>query len=591
VEKIEMDNNNYYLLCSNFILKSSNYGVDWDTLFLKNYFNQLYAKNDTVICFDKGYFTNNAYKNNGLIYSIDNGISWVSPKNTIQNLKINDFAFSNNKIIIGTNEGFYISENFGTDWNRKLINSKIIEITAVNFINNKYIAGTINGEVFESTDLINWELIYNNSTIGIINDIFVNNDKYYFSSNPGIYEINNKVGLLNITSNSIIYELNYNEYNDKIFVSTISPGLLTIDNSNNWILVNDSLNKVKSNYLNFTISDSIILTYNPAYYIGNSVSVSFDSGKSFNENQVGINNRIINAFINEEKLFTIDNFGSLYFSQNKGIDWIKFQSELRFNTLKNFNKLILAATNSGIYYSESNGNHWNIFTNDDLIKNLNIIDITFYNKIIIANNGTNLFASYDSGINWEVIKFPKQINNINKTLVYKNNIFIITLDEFIYSTNLGKDWKSISNGISNLNFDKEFSEFIDLDLVEDNLFLTFLTYGLYTLPLSELGIEYTSVEKTEQRNYLYTFQPFPQPTKQEVKINTYWDSPLPFTVDDVEIYNLAGVKINTTNKLSINKETNYKGHIIWDTSGEQAGIYIVNIKHGTETRTQKIIVE
>jgi hypothetical protein len=162
---------------------------------------------------------------------------------------------------------------------------------------------------------------------------------------------------------------------------------------------------------------------------------------------------------------------------------------------------------------------------------------------------------------------------------------------FMYSIDFGSNWELYNVGLDINGVDKvQNIPFRSLTLNNDTIYIA-LKDKLMKLPLLELGIEYNSVEITENRNYLFTYPPFPQPTKSEVKINTYWDIGLPFTIEDIEIYNLAGVKINTTDKLRIIKETNYNGHIIWDTSNEEAGIYIVYIKHGTESITQKVMVE
>ena len=107
--------------------------------------------------------------------------------------------------------------------------------------------------------------------------------------------------------------------------------------------------------------------------------------------------------------------------------------------------------------------------------------------------------------------------------------------------------------------------------------------------MSDLGI-YLSVERTEDRNYLWTNPPYPQPSNNQVKVEVYWDSGLSFTSDDVEIYDLTGVKININGQINVKKENNWKGNIIWDASNQNPGIYIMKITHGTETRTRKILI-
>ncbi len=150
------------------------------------------------------------------------------------------------------------------------------------------------------------------------------------------------------------------------------------------------------------------------------------------------------------------------------------------------------------------------------------------------------------------------------------------------------------NPIINININEEINRFFPIFAqFDDSKYYSYFT-GISTLlyrPIEPERLEYySSVEKTETRNYLWTYPPYPQPTNNIVKIDTYWDSALPFTEKDVEVYDLTGVKINTANTLSIQKESNYNGKIIWDASTQQPGIYILKINHGTETRIRKIMV-
>ena len=101
---------------------------------------------------------------------------------------------------------------------------------------------------------------------------------------------------------------------------------------------------------------------------------------------------------------------------------------------------------------------------------------------------------------------------------------------------------------------------------------------------------YSSVDKTEQKNYLYTYPAFPQPSRNEIKIKTYWDSSVPFNLSDVSFYNINGIEVKPEN-LRLIKENIYSGYIIFDASNLQKGIYFVKINHGTESRVSKVLVE
>ncbi len=91
-------------------------------------------------------------------------------------------------------------------------------------------------------------------------------------------------------------------------------------------------------------------------------------------------------------------------------------------------------------------------------------------------------------------------------------------------------------------------------------------------------------------NYLYTFPPFPNPATKEVKSLVYWDMSSDIEQDEIGVYNIYGAKVSDRSKITFDKLSSYNGYLIWDCSGIPAGVYMIFIKHGTETRTIKVVV-
>ncbi len=109
--------------------------------------------------------------------------------------------------------------------------------------------------------------------------------------------------------------------------------------------------------------------------------------------------------------------------------------------------------------------------------------------------------------------------------------------------------------------------------------------------LDTLKSSFSSVLTVERdRNYLYTYPPFPHPSKGIIKIKTYWDQNLPFTTDDIEIYNISGQLIKSNNTLKIEFINNYSGYVVWNASSFKNDIFFIKIKHGTEVKFIKILV-
>ena len=113
--------------------------------------------------------------------------------------------------------------------------------------------------------------------------------------------------------------------------------------------------------------------------------------------------------------------------------------------------------------------------------------------------------------------------------------------------------------------------------------------GVYKAKLSDFGI--TDVEeKIEIEPYFYSYPPYPLPAKNEVRSLIYWESEYEINTDESEIYNIYGEKMDSKGKISLNKLTSYSGHLIWDCSNVEAGIYIIRVKHGSGFKTVKVLV-
>ena len=187
------------------------------------------------------------------------------------------------------------------------------------------------------------------------------------------------------------------------------------------------------------------------------------------------------------------------------------------------------------------------------------------------------------------IEDQKMLNLIHKI---ENNVDIVEMQVLQFDENMNFE---ILDEIDDVMYQSHiYSQDLSIDYeIISKLSHYFAVYYIstYLKPIEPERLEYySSVEKVEKRNYLWTEPPFPHPTNGIIKVETYWDSALPFTENDIEVYDLTGVKINTENTLSVQKESNYNGKIIWDASNYKTGIYIMKITHGTETRVRKIMV-
>jgi hypothetical protein len=114
-----------------------------------------------------------------------------------------------------------------------------------------------------------------------------------------------------------------------------------------------------------------------------------------------------------------------------------------------------------------------------------------------------------------------------------------------------------------------------------------------TAHISGKGIDTsTSVSENsiKKRNYLYTCSPFPILAKNKVRLLIYWDTSINIDNAEFSIYNIYGKNIYCKDNIRIEKLAPHKGYLIWNCSGVMNGVYLINIKHGTASRTIKVLI-
>lgn len=313
------------------------------------------------------------------------------------------------------------------------------------------------------------------------------------------------------------------------------------------------------------------------------------------------NYKFIEIFINtDNRIYLFTDLGIIY-SDDIGLTWSDFQvsDNLIKNNLNRVAGYLFEAdtlylyggssTTGYLYKSDENLSFFegNILQ-DGQIYNYALRQLVKYENHYFAfnNNLNRVVQSSDYGATWS------QTSTINRTtsnsLVsdifnIENNIFVATRFGIYYTTNFGETWEDISFDFSHdiLFNNKTFA------YSNNKLYMTTIN-GIFELDLLEdLNIKLSVIET---RNILAQYPPFPQPSNNEVRIRTIWDSVLPLTADDVEIFNIKGEKLDIKNKLSVEKETKNTGYIVWDNSNEEPGIYVMKTVHGTETRITKIMI-
>ncbi len=608
--------NIYYIYKSlSGVMFSEDFGETWN--FLKDGDKELDYKDilrfgDTLILADET--PNLGREGKGVVVSYDKGISWTYGMNGLNENGINSIIKMDELLVAATYNGVYKSTNMGEVW-RPSSSGLFGESSRVMFLENiegKLIIGTQNG-VFISYDTAqswqNFNEFYDDRYIAFMK-----------SSKSGLLITANQKN----SRNSIIHNLESNSYkilnyskgisilrliiDDFVYASTVrNPLYKTSDFENEFEVCSDFFLEFKDSQRLLTKKENILVAQlggnHSNFQDYNDIIISEDYGETwrFVDLDTSKNYKFIEIFINtDNRIYLFTDLGIIY-SDDIGLTWSDFQvsDNLIKNNLNRVAGYLFEAdtlylyggssTTGYLYKSDENLSFFegNILQ-DGQIYNSAIRQLVKYENHYFAfnNNLNRVVQSSDYGATWS------QTSTINRTtsnsLVsdifnIENNIFVATRFGIYYTTNFGETWEDISFDFSHdiLFNNKTFA------YSNNKLYLT-TNNGIFELDLLEdLNIKLSVIET---RNILAQYPPFPQPSNNEVRIRTIWDSVLPLTADDVEIFNINGEKIDVKNKISVENITKNTGYIVWDNSNMQSGIYVMKTVHGTETRITKIMI-
>ena len=603
-------NNIYYLLSTYGLIKSSNFGLKWDTINIKSsrlsYMKHLETKGDTIMLSDVGLhdeYKETKISNYGIYFSFDSGKSWelrvngIGLDSTINNvIKLYD-----NICLVGTNKGLYKSSDFGLTWIKQSnFNHNIIKIEKNN---NHFYIGTNEGEIYKSTDITSsWNLVYKSNSKDPITVLYKVENELLFSQSglsTGIFKLTeNGFEEYIIPIKSTNYKILYR--NNKLYMLSNLKGIYySEDFGKNWNILNDSLNKYRFKKTKMYIEDSIFLAYN---ITDNYITISNDYGKTWINKYFFTS--YISAFLINGRILVFDSNNYRYFSDDGGRTWININEEYGENPegifyinkiMSDNNNLLAITTFNGLIKSTDNGITWYKLIEQEYPPHFleGLSNFSIYNNTIIASKidryegtGNSLLISNDLGKTWSEKIFSDYQIRFKEIKNYRNNFFISSSLGFHYSTDNGNTWNIYNDGLP-INDSNESALIGDFEIIGDKI-IVIESENLYELNFSELDIEYTTVET---RSYLYLKIPYPQPSDNIINLKFYyWDESLVFNSENVELYDINSNKIDLNKILTIIKIGLNESKIELDVSKLNFGIYFLKIKYGTEIKFKKIII-
>ncbi|MCB0703402.1 MAG: T9SS type A sorting domain-containing protein [Candidatus Kapaibacterium sp.] len=529
----------------------------------------------------------------GIFISKDNGNTFVKYFGlaSIKQIEIVD----GNTIIAMSESKLYKSSNYGETWDVKDIGS------LSNFfehLNKELFVFTEDNEIIKYDSDLNKLGRFSQENGNNVKQLSCSqglNNKLYIGTWRGVYEFDTESMTMKLNSpvgsNTNLFYVNNIENN--IYYSGYEIGLnYTTDKGKSWQSFSNSLDSINKSASRFAKKGK--------YAIGsNYLSYPLYTTKNLTDWEV-IERNLFGAISNIgiiDSVFYMSTEKGLYFNSLKSSTWEKVEN---LKDEKNYNipiqsildvghALFVGTAGEGIHRTEDIGETWlKEKSNNEIFENSTVTILSNYKDKIRAilkvfSNEQHIFEYSKENNSWSAIGLLGKIQ-IKKMKFVGDNIFFTTNQGMSYTNDFGKTITLINEGLkeSDLLYMNNFTFF-------DNYIYMVNSNGMYRRSLSDFGI--TSVESEIERNYLYTYPPYPNPAKSEVKVLFYWDINLPMSTDDINIYDLSGKKVITDSNLRIEKQANHYGNLIWDCSSVQPGIYLINIKHGTEEKAVKVVVE
>jgi photosystem II stability/assembly factor-like uncharacterized protein len=539
----------------------------------------------------------------GLYTSTDYGVSW---EKTLVDSALYSIYASDDIILISTKYGNLLrSEDNGKTWNTEYIGTIILNFTQEA---GRILASTNPLGILETTDNgKTWETL---SPDVSNSKLYKEGDKYFFLKGRYVYESN-----LNFTATKKTNLFDYRSsiysiisHNDTLLATgNFDRGVqYSADLGESWQTYFSEFEERSENVSTIWIKDSIfICSASPFMYI------STDYGQTFEYNLMGDN---FDVLILDDRILAYGREAASY-SKNFGKTFQLLDTSTFFNSRKYKISKIAKTTSEdllaftvfdGVYMSEDNGDSWTKLLNSPITDTTFAAIKDFYefggNYYAVNHSPAKLFKSTDEGESWREIKIDMfdKFKYFDLLMIDENTLFLTCYNGEVngiwISTDQGKSWKDVGKELPPIS--DYILTYRILGLSGQNVFIR-PNYRvgqsgiskLYRTTFEKLGIKTSVEENTENNNYLYTFPPYPNPARGEVKVLFYWDINLPMNVEDISIYDLSGKKIDAEHTLSLEKIGNHYGNLVWDCSATPSGIYLINIKHGTEERTVKVMVE
>jgi len=297
------------------------------------------------------------------------------------------YGDSTNKVFVGTKNGFFVSTDYGENWERFNLNFKnktIIEIRSFNSF--LYAISDYNSIIKLSPDGVLWDTIY--------------------------YSLQERPRSLEITKSG------------KILMSTINNIYESIDEGENW-------NSLKDSTMNLYMPRNICTKGDSTIFFSDGNNRIYRSLNAGDEWEI-INQSLPNApiqvlYVDEDGiLYTAITDNKIYKSEDDGENWISIDNNYFYSSFHSIFKkgnYLYVGTNQGISRTSDDGVNWYSYSNGITDKSIQYI-FGGGNRLFTGTTWAGIFVVNDVTDYWEL-----RVNGLNATKIgsfiadSKNNLF------------------------------------------------------------------------------------------------------------------------------------------------------------------------
>ncbi len=573
---------------------------------------------------DQGYKRPNIYIYDTLSKQM---ISIVDTSSDLWKSYVNCILVKDNELFIGTSTGVYKSTDEGITWIRKSnglhfkneyydYDYEIHKMTEYDGIiygitnpprpyGNYYSAYTT---LVYSTD--NGESWINDTlfTLDAPQEVKVVNNKLLISSYYGLFEtdkfLTKKTQIIKDTLNSgFVYD--FYADNERIYATKANDFIyqISVNKNEKW----ERLAKKQAISINIAY-DFCKINQNLYALLGNSYGknslvVSNDTGNTFRyaTDPKMMNIPYYGIYVHTNDSVYVTNNWGIFLSNDEGKNWQKITEDgFTYKVLKLLkvgDYLFAGTIDYGLIKSVDGGKSWKKLKLPTSYDEITIKDILYYKKKLyiatiqtydpskkIRVRGEGIFMSSDLGESWEKKnkRYPDSLETVSLES-YGDYIFAATNwhGGVYYSSNEGADWYPLNNGLAGYTMNR-------IRVFGDYLYAGTST-GLYRYNLKNLVVSVDDSQINVKPDYLWASVAYPNPARDYVQAKVWWDTHNDIEKAEIVVYDIYGNQVSGRDKVTIIPENDYSGLIRWDCSSDPAGVYLLTIKHGSETRTIRMI--